>query len=180
MIAPTSQQSESKKQLDDLRAQYPEQTKQFESAFRMASLYESFSVRDWWEMITAALEANGPAGRKSVAYVLAVLTHVGFGTYNDVRKRHVANNEIPPRKLFWVIGTAMQEIGAQLRGDSTPNTKGRVNQGLIDVIRIVSQHEIKKLTYRELKDALEYVLIHVSDENALRLFVYRAKKRGWL
>jgi len=176
----TKQPEEYSKYLNDLRAQNPDAADKFESAVRAAMMqYASYPTKELWKIIAFTLENAGRQGRQAIAFLLAILVHVGLGTYKDIRQRHFGNVEIPPREFYWVMGTTLQEIGAIFRGNSRPATKGRVNTELLDIIRKIREHEKNKLTYRELKDALEYVLIY-QDEDALKLFVHRAKKRKWL
>jgi hypothetical protein len=58
--------------------------------------------------------------------------------------------------------------------------KGRANVELLELIRQIRTHQVKKLKPSELKQALEYAGYHISDEEALRLFEWRAKKKGQL
>jgi hypothetical protein len=80
-----------------------------------------------------------------------------------------------------VLGTAIQNLGAPFKtGKLRSTTKGRVNAELLEAILKIRDHEKTRLTYRELKDALQYAQIYVASEEQLRLFVHRAKKQKWL
>jgi hypothetical protein len=55
-----------------------------------------------------------------------------------------------------------------------------VNVELTELIKILRKHQKARLTYRELYEALKYAGVHVADEETLRVFEWRARKRGWI
>ena len=138
-------------------------------------------VADLWKIISFALEQSGPQGRRALAILPAILIHGLWGSYQDVRKRHFANASLTDRLFFWVLGTAIQNIGAPFKtGNLNPTTKGQINAKLLETIRKSREHQKTRLTYRELKDVLQYAQIYVPSEEQLRLFVHRAKRKKWL
>lgn len=58
--------------------------------------------------------------------------------------------------------------------------KGRASATLLKIVKIVRQHETKKIMPREMKEILDYVGIHVSDAESVRLFEWRARKKRQL
>jgi hypothetical protein len=181
-LAASSRSTGSRKTLDDFKEQSPEAVAMAETCLReLRSRFLSLSMPELWNQISRLLETGGQQGRKAIAFGLAVVGHGILDAYRDARRRHFGDIEINDRESLWVLGTALETVGNTLRtGDLTPTTKGRANIELVDMIRIIRKHEKNKLTYRDLKAALEYVLIPVADEESLRVFVHRYKKRGLL
>src|SRR5438132_485357 len=58
--------------------------------------------------------------------------------------------------------------------------KGGINTELVDLIRTIRKHQLKRLKTREVLEILTYVGIHVPDEEGLRVFEWRARKKGLL
>ena len=48
---------------------------------------------------------------------------------------------------------------------------------MLKIVKIVRQHETKKIMPRAMKEILDYVGIHVSDAKSVRLFEWRARKK---
>jgi hypothetical protein len=71
-------------------------------------------------------------------------------------------------------------MGKMLKTGKAPDMKGTVNVELLKLYKILRKHEKVKLTYRELREAMAHAGVHVEDEDALRQFIFRAKKKGWL
>jgi len=165
-----------------LKAEDPIAAENIESQVKRAiSSVNVLPVAELWEIISLSLEQAGPQGRRSLAIWPAILIHWLWGSYQDVRKRHFANATLTDRQFFWVLGTAIQNLGAPLKtGKLTPTTKGRINAELLEAISEIRGHERVRLTYRELKDTLQYAQIHVPSEEHLRIFVHRAKRKQWL
>jgi hypothetical protein len=157
---------------------------QADAAIRDAiSSMETLSAVDLWAPISGVFEQAGPKGRQSISLGFAMLLSFFMSEFQGVRKRHFGDDALTERQVFWVLGMTLETIGRTLRtGDASPPMKGRVNVELVEFIKLIRKHQKPEmnLSYRELKSALEYVLIHTSNEEALRLFVHRAQKRGWL
>ena len=85
--------------------------------------------------------------------------------------------------ILWTAGATLEWLGKMLK-ERKPIPinvgKGRANVELLELIRNIRTHQVKKLKPTELRQALEYAGYHVSDEEALRLFEWRAKKKGKL
>jgi hypothetical protein len=178
----TSKSESDRESFDELKKENPEAAEMIQKCLREANInLLSIPLSDLWNHIAMSLEISGPRGRKGIAFGLAVAVHGILGTYREARRRHFGDAEISDRQSLWVLGTALETIGNTLRtGELTPTTKGRVNIELVDMILTIRKHETSRLTYRELKDALEYVLFPIPDEDWLRVFVHRSRKRGLL
>jgi len=86
-------------------------------------------------------------------------------------------------QILWASGATLEWIAKMLKDrKAIPlyQEKGRANVERLELIRTIRAHQTKKLTPKEMKQALEYAGYHVSDEEALRLFEWRAKKKGQL
>jgi hypothetical protein len=84
-------------------------------------------------------------------------------------------------QMCWAAGATLEWFGKMLKERKPPDVgKGRANVELLELIRKIRTHETKKLKPKELRQALEYAGYYVSDEEALRLFEWRAKKKGQL
>jgi hypothetical protein len=163
--------SEYKKLLKELEAKDPAAAHELESEmrdFRSPVEVPSFGVV--LGTIFEMLETVGTQGRFAIAFQLTAVTKLVWERFLDVRKRHFGNAELSNSEVFWVLGTTMETIGRSFRtGDEAPLKKGRANVELLDTLRVIRKHEIQRLSYRELTDALQYALIHVPDEEWLRL-----------
>ena len=157
---------------------------QANAAIREAvSSMELPSAAELWGPISGAFEHIGPKGRQSVSLGFSMLISGFLSEFQGVRKRNFGDDTLTERQYFWVLGMTLETIGRKFRtGDPSPPMKGRVNVELVEFIKLIRKHQKPEmnLSYRELKSALEYVLIHTPNEEALRLFVHRAQKRGWL
>jgi len=182
--AASSPQAETDGRISEMTSVDPSVAKfamEVETQLREAFLKDVPAVIDIAKFISGILEEGGPQAREGISFVLAVAIHSCWGAFLDVRKRHFGNAKLTQPQSLWVFGTALSNVGSLLRtGDPTPTTKGRANPELIDLIREIRKHEQKRLSYRELKEAINYAGLHCPDEESLRLFVYRAQKRGWL
>jgi len=148
-----------------------------ESKLREILYEETPSVQHISTFISDVLEHMGPVANKAVTLILAIPIHFLWSTIADVRKRQFGNAKLTPRESLWVLGTALVEIGKVCRtGDTTPITKGRGNPDLIDTIKAIRRHQRGKLSYRELKDAIDYTGLHCPQIDQLRLFEFRARK----
>ena len=83
------------------------------------------------------------------------------------------------QEFSWLIGTALEDLGRAVRSGKLPSRKGRVNVEQVQLMRLLLEHQTAKLTYRELQEALRYAGVSVDEEN-LRLFAFRARKKGWI
>ena len=119
----------------------------------------------------------------SISLVFAMLVSGFLSEFQGVRKRHFGDDALTERQFFWVLGMTLETIGRTFRtGDPSPTLKGRVNVELDELIKLIRKRQKPEmnLLYRQLKKVLEFVLIHTPNEEALRLFVHRTQKRGWL
>jgi hypothetical protein len=182
MFARTSQPTELTPEMKEFYNKNPAATAQLEKV--MSELLGPIpppSTMELWKGIASILEQVGLEVRMAVSLLLAIGIHNIWGLFHETRKRHFGNSPIGNREFFWIVGTAFQTYADILRtGDLELSTKGRVNVELLDLVQKVRECETKKLSYRELRDALDYVFVFTPNEERLRLFVHRAKKKKWL
>jgi hypothetical protein len=101
--------------------------------------------------------------------------------YSGIAIHKFGTRDLSVDQMFWTAGATLEWFGRMLRERKPPDLgKGRANVELLELIRTIRAHQAKKLTPTELRQALEYAGYHVSDEEALRLFEWRAKKKGQL
>src|SRR6266404_4374223 len=101
--------------------------------------------------------------------------------YSEIALHKFGTRELNVDQGFWTAGATLEWFGKMLK-ERKPIPisvgKGRANVELLELIRQIRTHQVKKLKPTELREALEYAGYHVSDEEALRLFEWRAKKKG--
>ena len=131
------------------------------------------------QTVTQALE--DPEMRIAAGLVAAFAALLLGNTFEGISKSYFGDAGPKEAKDFlWVIGKMLELWGKTLRTGKVPNIKGRVNVELIELIKELRQHQKARLTYRELHQALEYAGVHVQDEETLRVFEFRARKKGWI
>lgn len=141
----------------------------------LARLVENFQM--FQELI------NEAELRKALPGVAAFALMVAQDVYSDIALHKFGTRELNADQGFWTAGATLEWFGKMLKERKpVPITvgKGRENVELLELIRQIRAHQVEKLKPTELKQALEYAGYHVSDEEALRLFEWRAKKKGQL
>lgn len=126
---------------------------------------------------------NEPELRKAFPVVAAFGLMFAQDIYSEIALHKFGTRELSVDQGFWTAGATLEWFGKMLKERKpTPIRvgKGRANVELLELIRTIRTHQVKKLKPSELKQALEYAGYHVSDEEALRLFEWRAKTRGQL
>ena len=104
-----------------------------------------------------------------------------FGSfYSEISKMYFGDAGPNSDDLMWTVGKTLEVMGKAFRTGKAPDMKGKVNVELLKLIKVLRKHEKVKLTYRELREAIAYAGVHMEDEDALRQFIFRAKKKGWL
>jgi hypothetical protein len=122
-----------------------------------------------------------PQTRLLAGFAVSLLSMFFGNVFDDVRKRQFGDSTLNFEQAMWAAGETLEFWGKSLkRGGPVDLPKGRVNVELIEMINVIRKHETQKLTFRELFDALQYAGIHVPDEESLRVFVFRAERRGHL
>jgi hypothetical protein len=129
---------------------------------------------------TVTLALDDPQMRVFAGFAIGFPGLIFWNLYRDVSKRYFGDAGPKADDLMWTVGTTLEVAGKMLKTGKAPDIKGKVNVELLKLIKLLRKHEKIKLTYRELRDALAYAGVHVADEGALRTFVSRAKKKGWL
>jgi hypothetical protein len=116
-----------------------------------------------------------------VAGFAAGFIAVIFGNfYSGISKMYFGDAGPKSDDLMWTVGKTLEVMGKAFKTGKAPDMKGKVNVELLKLIKVLRKHEKVKLTYRELHEALTYAGVHVADQDALRTFIFRAKKKGWL
>jgi hypothetical protein len=141
----------------------------------MARLFENF------QMVQEL--TSEPEFRKAFPVVAAFGLMFVQDIYSKIALHQFGTNELNAKQMFWAAGATLEWFGKMLKEQkAVPITtgKGRANVELLELIRHIRTHQVKKLTPKELKQALGYAGYHVSAEEALRLFEWRAKKKGQL
>lgn len=119
--------------------------------------------------------------RIAAGFIAAFAVGILGAIYNDISTRYFGDAGPKETKdLIWVVGTTLEVLGKSLRTGEVQGVKGRINVELVQLIAVIQEHEIAKLSYKELLDALNYAGQQVADEEALRVFVFRARKKGWI
>ena len=141
----------------------------------LARLVENFQM--FQELI------SDPELRKALPVVAAFALMVAQDAYSEIALHKFGTRELNVDQGFWTAGATLEWFGKMLK-ERKPIPisvgKGRANVELLELIRQIRTHQVKKLKPTELREALEYAGYHVSDEEALRLFEWRAKKKGQL
>jgi hypothetical protein len=130
------------------------------------------------QLVTLGLE--DPDMRIAAGVLSGIAAVVVGGIYDDISRSHFGEaGPAKEGKNIWTLGKVLEVLGKTLQGGKPPDIKGRVNVELVELIKVLLKGQKAKLTYRELQEALGYVGIPI-DEEALRLFMFRARKRGWI
>jgi hypothetical protein len=129
------------------------------------------------QIVTLALD--DPQMRVFAGFGIAFVAQIFGSFYSDISKMYFGDAGPKPDDLMWTVGKTLEVMGKTFRTGKAPDMKGKVNVELLNLIKVLRKHEKVKLTYRELKEAIAYAGVHV-DEDALRQFIFRAKKKGWL
>jgi hypothetical protein len=132
-------------------------------------------------MQSVSLGLEDPELRLGVGVASGLAAVVLGGIYRNISRSHFGDAG-PTKKgeAAWTLGMTLEALAKILKGEKPPEKKRKVNVELIELTKVVRKHAKSPLTYRELRDALEYAGVHVSDEEALRLLVWRARKKGWI
>jgi len=103
--------------------------------------------------------------------------------YSEIALHRFGTTELNLDQMFWAAGATLEWVGKMLK-ERKPiplySDKGRANVELLELIRTIRAHQKAKLTPKEMRQALAFGGYHISDEEALRLFEWRAKKKGQL
>jgi hypothetical protein len=131
------------------------------------------------QLVTLALE--DPEMRIAAGFVSAFAVLLAGDIYEGVSRSHYGDAGPKTYKDFtWTLGTTLEILGKGIKTGKGPHLKGKINIELIEMIKILRSHQKGKLTYRELREALEYAGVSPPDEETLRLFEWRARKKGWI
>jgi hypothetical protein len=128
----------------------------------------------------ATLALDDPRMRVFAGFAVGFVTTLFGGFYSDISKMYFGDAGPQPDDLMWTVGTTLEVMGKTFKSGKSPKLKGKVNVELLQLIKTLRKHEKVRLTYRELRDAIAYAGVNVEDEDALRQFIFRAKKKAWL
>jgi hypothetical protein len=130
--------------------------------------------------ITEIMDA--PEFRKYFPVAGGFLLTIFQNFFDQIAIQNFGTGKLTIEQASWTVGTILITAGHLLRGEKGFEKlgKGRANAELLQILRILRTHQIKKLMPKEIKQMLDYVGIHVSDAESLRIFEWRAKKKGQL
>lgn len=140
-----------------------------------ARLFENFEMIDNLINEPEFMKTLPMVGAFGLTFLQDVYSRIGLHKYGT--------RDLTVDQGFWTAGATLEWLGKMLQErKAVPlySDKGRANVELLELIRTIRGHQTKKLTPREMRQALEYAGYYVSDEEALRLFEWRAKKKGQL
>jgi len=83
------------------------------------------------------------------------------------------NGDLHP--LSKATGKILENVGRALQGKSLP--KGKLDHEKIGFIDFIRQNQKEKLSWKEMRDALEFGGIHFDDAETLRVFAHRVRNR---
>lgn len=119
--------------------------------------------------------------RKTLPSGIALACLLLGNILRGVRRFHFGDAELNGKQLAWAVGETLCQLGKSFQEDGLPDSgKGHLNLELIETIKKIRIHQKKKLTGREMLSALKYAGIHVSNEETLRVFEWRCRKKGLL
>lgn len=130
------------------------------------------------EMIKALLDCPEFISKLPIGggFVLLILR----GMYESTALKSFGKLDLTAEEVQWTLGTVLRDLGRTLRKERPSTLKGRANAELLEILRTIRTHQVKKLKPKELRAALEFAGVHVPNDEALRLFEWRAKKKGQL
>jgi hypothetical protein len=129
--------------------------------------------------VTIGLE--NPELRVAAGVISAITIVVLEDIYKSVSKARFGDaGPTKEGEFSWTLGTTLETLAKILKTGKAPKLKGKVNVELVELIKVLREHAQTKLSYRELQEALEYAGVYVGDEESLRLFEWRARKKGWI
>lgn len=79
------------------------------------------------------------------------------------------------RPALEAAGKILEHIGKSLQGKPIP--KGKIDREKTEVINLIRENEKQRLSWDEVRDALEFGGIYFKDAENLRIFAYRVSKR---
>jgi hypothetical protein len=103
--------------------------------------------------------------------------------YSGIALQKFGTKNLNADQMAWTAGATLEWFAKLLKKEKPVDLgvgKGRADVERLQLIRKIREHQKEKLKPKELKQALEYAGYFVSDEEALRLFEWRAKKKGQL
>jgi hypothetical protein len=131
------------------------------------------------QSVTLALE--DPQMRIVAGFASAFAAVIVGNIYEDISKSHYGDAGPKNSKdWLWTIGTTIESVGHAIKTGKGPKLKGKINRELAEMIKMIRSHQKERLTYRELRLALEHAGVSAPDEETLRGFEWRARKKGWI
>lgn len=123
---------------------------------------------------------DAPEFRKLFPTVGAFVLLMFRNFYEEIALQNFGTMDLSADQVTWTIGTVFIAVGYLLRRERFDLGKGRANAELLEVLRMIRSHQTKKIMPKEMKNILEYLGIHVPDAESLRIFEWRAKRKGQL
>jgi hypothetical protein len=114
-------------------------------------------VVDVMQVVTLALD--DPQMRVAAGSVAGLAALILGNIYEDISNKYYGDaGPTKTEDLMWTVGTTLEVLGKILKSGKAPEMKGKVNVELLQLIKMLRKHEKVKLTYRELREALAYLL----------------------
>ena len=123
---------------------------------------------------------DSPRGKQAFTIGTSFLLLILRNQYDSVARRKFGTRKLTDEEIAWTIGTVLRDLGRSLRNELVEPPKGRANAELLELLKLVRDHQIKKLKPGEFKQILQYAGVRVPEGDALRIFEWRAKKKGQL
>lgn len=123
---------------------------------------------------------DSPKGKQAFTIGTSFLLLTLRNQYDAVARRKFGTRKLTDEEIAWTIGTVLRDLGRSLRNELVEPPKGRANAELLELLKLIRDHQIKKLKPGEFKQILQYAGVRVPEGDALRIFEWRAKKKGQL
>ena len=123
---------------------------------------------------------DSPKSKDAFTIGISFLLLILRNQYDAVARRKFGTRKLTGQEIKWTVGTVLRDLGRSLRKEHVEQPKGRANIELLELLKVIRDHEIKKLKPGELRQILQYAGVRVPEGDALRIFEWRAKKKGQL
>ena len=140
-----------------------------------ARLFENFEMIDSLINDSELMKGLPIVGAFTLMFLQDVYSQIGLHKYGT--------KDLTVDQAFWTAGATLEWLGNMLQErKAIPlySDKGRADVERLELIRTIRAHQKRKLSPKEMRKALEHAGYYVPDEEALRLFEWRAKKKGQL
>jgi hypothetical protein len=91
-------------------------------------------------------------------------------------KQQFGNDPVEIKKACAVVALLLDSVASAFRGRST-TPKGRVNTELVDLVKLIREHEKEPLSPAEMREALLSAGVTVPEGDTFRLWLWRTEKK---